>query len=184
LSSLDHHESDAAPEVLATPPVQTRPTPGRAWWHPIARVWRGSPWLAPLAALAPFAAAAWWVRAHDPTDATADPTGPCVWHMVTGINGPGCGGTRMFYSLLQGDLVDAARYHLPALMAVPVLAYLWVRWTLERVFGLQLPALRLSRWMLIGYGVFFVVFSTVLRNLPIAPFTWFDIPNLADPMSQ
>jgi hypothetical protein len=83
----------------------------------------------------------------------------------------------MFYYLIHGNLIDAARNHLPALIAVPFLAYLWLRWTLGR-FGVQLPALRLSKSVLIGYGVFFLVFSTVLRNLHWGPFAWFDIPNL------
>jgi hypothetical protein len=152
----------------------------RSRWQRITNLMRQPPWLAPLLVLTPFVGAAWWVERFDPTDNTPDPTGPCLWHAATGINGPGCGGTRMFYYLIHGDLVQAARFHLPALLAVPVLAYLWLRWTLARVFGVQLPALRLSKGVLIGYGIFFVVFSTVLRNLPFAPFHWFDIPNLAD----
>ena len=151
----------------------------RSLWRRAAGLWRQPPWLAPILALVPFAAAAVWVELFNPTDGTPDPTGPCTWHMLTGINGPTCGGTRMFYYLIHGNLIQAARFHLPALIAAPVLAYLWLRWTLARVFGVQLPAVRLSKGVLIGYGVFFIVFSAVLRNLPIAPFTWFDIPNLA-----
>jgi hypothetical protein len=146
-------------------------------------LWRRPAWFAPLLVLAPFAAAVGWVERFDPTDGTPDPTGPCLWHAVTGLNGPSCGGTRMFYYLIHGDLIDAARFHLPALLAAPVLAYLWLRWTVDRVFGVRLPPLRLSKPVLIGYGVFFVVFSTVLRNLPFAPFHWFDVPNLTQRMT-
>ena len=131
----------------------------------------------PLWAVTPFVAAAWFVTRYNPTDRIADPTGPCLWHLLTGINGPTCGGTRMFYYLIHGNLVESARHHLPALLAVPFPAYLWLRWTLGR-FGTRLPAPRMPRWALIGYMVFFLVFSTVLRNIDWGPLAWFDIANL------
>ncbi|MFF4894427.1 DUF2752 domain-containing protein [Micromonospora chersina] len=123
-------------------------------------------------------AAAAFVLRFNPTDRVADPTGPCLWHALTGINGPSCGGTRMFYYLLHGDLVDAARHHLAALVAVPFLLYAGVRWAGIAWLGRELPALRLSPRVYWAYGVAFVLYSTVLRNLPWPPFTWFDIPNL------
>jgi len=144
---------------------------------PLRRLRDGLRWTAPLWALAPLVAAAAFVNRFNPTDRVADPTGPCLWHATTGINGPTCGGTRMFYYLIHGNLVEAARHHLPALIAVPFLSYLWLRWMLGR-FGVRLPALRLNRWVVIGYIVFFLIFSTVLRNLDWGPFAWFDIPNL------
>jgi len=128
-------------------------------------------------AVLPFAGAAAFVFRFNPADRTPDPTGPCLWHMVTGVNGPTCGGTRMFYYLVQGNLVEAARHHLPALLAVPVLVYLWLRWTLGR-YGVHLPALKLSWKVWVGYAVFFVVFSAVLRNLDWGPFAWFNIDDL------
>jgi len=163
----------APPRQPGTPP----PPPSRALTG-----WRRPRLLAPLAALSPFAAAAWFVVRFNPTDRTVDPTGPCLWHAATGINGPSCGGTRMFYYLIHGNLIEAARHHLPALLAVPFLAYYWLRWTLGH-FGIQLPNLRLSKAVLIGYGVFFLVFSTVLRNLDWGPLAWFDIENL-DPRTR
>ncbi|RKF22892.1 DUF2752 domain-containing protein [Micromonospora globbae] len=123
------------------------------------------------------AAGAFVVR-FNPTDSVADPTGPCLWHTITGINGPGCGGTRMFYYLLHGDLVQAARHHLAALIAVPFVAYVGVRWVAAAWFGRDLPALRLSPRVYATYIAAFLLYSTVLRNLPWAPFAWFDIPNL------
>lgn len=138
-------------------------------------------WAAPLWVLAPFAAAGLFVNRFNPTDRVADPTGACLWHAATGINGPTCGGTRMFYYLIHGDLVEAARHHLPALLAVPFLAYAWLWWMLGRL-GVRLPALRVNRWVVAGYIVFFFVFSTVLRNLDWGPLAWFDIPNLDMPV--
>jgi hypothetical protein len=134
--------------------------------------------LATVGVLAGIGTAAAFVLRFNPTDRVADPTGPCLWHAATGINGPACGGTRMFYYLLHGDPVQAARHHLVALVAVPFLIYAFIGWAGRVWFGVRLPPLRLSRWMYVTYGVAWVLYSVVLRNLPWAPFTWFDIPNL------
>lgn len=133
---------------------------------------------ATLAVAGAIGAAAAFVLRFNPTDRVADPTGPCPWHALTGINGPTCGGTRMFFYLLHGDLVDAARHHLAALVAVPFLLYAGVRWAGIAWLGRELPALRLSPRVYWAYGVAFLLYSTVLRNLPLPPFTWFGIPNL------
>lgn len=134
-------------------------------------------WL-PVGALAPFLAAAAFVLRFNPTDQVADPTGPCAWHAITGSNGPTCGGTRMFFYLIHGDVVNAARHHLPALLAAPFLVYAWLRWALGAWFGFRLPALRFGWKTYLAYGIFWVVFTMVLRNLSWGPFAWFDIPNL------
>jgi hypothetical protein len=142
--------------------------PDRRWVHRLASV----------GVLAVFGSAAGFVLRFNPTDRVADPTGPCLWHAATGINGPACGGTRMFYYLLHGDLVQAALHHLVALIAVPFLVYAFAGWAGRVWFGVTLPPLRLSRWVYVAYGVAWLLYAVVLRNLPWAPFTWFDIPNL------
>jgi hypothetical protein len=134
--------------------------------------------LATVGVLAVAGTAAAFVLRFDPTDRVADPTGPCLWHALTGINGPTCGGTRMFYYLLHGDLTQAARHHLVALVAVPFLFYAFIGWAGRVWFGATLPPLRPSRWIYVTYGVAWLLYSVVLRNLPWAPFTWFNIPSL------
>lgn len=134
--------------------------------------------LEPLIVLPPVALAVAYVLAFNPTDRAPDPTGPCLWHLLTGINGPGCGGTRMVWYLLHGNLVQAARHHLVALIAVPFLAYAYVQWLGSRTFGVRLPAFRPSTRLITAYLVAFVLYSVVLRNLPWPPFHWFDIDNL------
>lgn len=166
--AADHEPSTDPLAGIPTMPPQMPAGPRR----------RLFPALRPLLSLLPFAAAAAFVLRFDPTDRTGDPTGPCLWHTATGINGPTCGGTRMFYYLIQGNVVEAARHHLPALLAVPFLVYAWLRWALNLWFGVRLPALKFGWKTYVAYGVFFVVFTTVLRNLSWGPFSWFNIPNL------
>jgi hypothetical protein len=122
-------------------------------------------------------AATWYVLTYDPTDRTPDPTGPCTWHALFGIDGPGCGGTRMAWYLLHGDLVQAARNHLAALIFLPVAAYALIAWT-AAAFGRALPAPRIPRWAWWAYGAFFLLYTVLLRNLPWPPFSWFYVPNL------
>jgi hypothetical protein len=124
--------------------------------------------VATLALAGAIGAAAAFVVRFNPTDRVADPTGPCLWHALTGINGPSCGGTRMFYYLLHGDLVEAARHHLAALVAVPFLLYAGVRWAGIAWFGRELPALRSSPPVYWAYGVAFLLYSTVLRQSAVA----------------
>ncbi|GAA2585640.1 hypothetical protein GCM10010399_14550 [Dactylosporangium fulvum] len=119
-----------------------------------------------------------YVLAYNPTDRVADPTGPCLWHAVFGIDGPTCGITRMTWYLLHGDLIDAARMHLAALLLVPIGAYAYLWWAGGWILGVQLPMLRISTKLAIGYAAFFLLYATVLRNLPWSPFTWFYVPNL------
>jgi hypothetical protein len=45
---------------------------------------------------------------------------PCVFRLVTGLQCPGCGITRMFLSLLKLDFAAAARYNLLVLCLLPL----------------------------------------------------------------
>jgi hypothetical protein len=114
----------------------------------------------------------------NPTDRRADAFGQCLWHELTGIDGPTCGGTRMAWYLLHGNFVEAARHHLIALLTVPVLLYALIAWTARSMFGITLPTYRPGWRTYTAYAVVFLVYSVVLRNLPWAPFDWFYVPYL------
>lgn len=131
-------------------------------------------WLAPLAVLGCVAAAGGYVLTSDPTDSVPDLSGPCVFRELTGLDCPGCGGTRMVWYVLHGDLVHAARYHLFALLMIPLVVYVYAAWTAKRVFAVRLPTWRPGGrfWLLFALG--FVAF-VVLRNLPFEPFLYFRV---------
>ncbi len=48
---------------------------------------------------------------------------PCLFHSLTGLYCPGCGGTRAVRSLLRGDLRMSFQYHPLVLYAVLVLFF-------------------------------------------------------------
>jgi hypothetical protein len=127
----------------------------------------------PLMVWAGLAAAAGFVLATNPADRRPDLLGGCGWYALFGTNGPTCGGTRMVWYLLHGDLVNAARMHLLALVGTPFALYALVQWSVQQMFGLRLPPLRLRWWVYAAYAVAFVVYGAVLRNLP--GFEWFHI---------
>lgn len=152
-------------------PVHHAPSPGRFTAFMMTWAARSPRWLAPVAILACFGAAAAYVLAREPVDGAGDVT-TCLLKLTTGFDCPGCGGTRAFYYLVQGNLPAAARHHLVFVFAVPFLVYAYVVWAGNRVFRWRLPQLRPGPLaigaLLISLGAY-----AVLRNLPWAPFTWF-----------
>ncbi len=138
----------------------------------IARLWSRPRWLAPLAILGCMAAAATWVLVTNPADDRFNPLGPCAFRAMTGLDCPGCGGTRMVWYLLHGDLLQAARFHLMAFIAVPVLLYAYLVLVADRVGKFRLPRVSLPGGIIAGYALGWVLF-VVARNLPWEPFTSF-----------
>ena len=103
--------------------------------------------------------------------------GVCPWLLLTGTSCPGCGSLRAVHDLTDGDVVAAASSNLLLVLALPVLALLWVRWTRRAWSGpgtstepSPSPAVAVSphrAQVLVGaFAVVAVVFG-VLRNLPV-----------------
>lgn len=134
--------------------------------------------LTPLAAWGLLALATTYVLAFNPTDRIADPSGPCLWHSTFGIDGPTCGGTRMYWHLIHADLIQAGRHHLAALVGLLYGCYALSIWTMASLLVRPVKIWAPSRRAIIWYLVAFMVYAVVLRNLPWAPFTWLYVPNL------
>jgi len=88
----------------------------------------------------------------------------CLFHELTGLNCPGCGGTRAAYQLLHGHLVAALRDNA---LFILTLAGLMVHgaWCAARKIRHQPVTLAVPPKVLWAYLVFAIAFS-VLRNLP------------------
>jgi len=92
----------------------------------------------------------------------------CLFHRLTGLNCPGCGGTRAAYQLLHGHLLPALRDNA---LFILTLAGLLVRgaWFAARKICQQPATLAVPAKVLWAYLVFAIAFS-VLRNLPAFSF--------------
>jgi hypothetical protein len=103
-----------------------------------------------------------------------DPNNPanaypkCPMKALTGLDCPGCGGLRATNAMLHGDIGAAVDHNVLALVIVPVLAYLLVRWMAGQ-FGKQLPAIRLPSWGSWAVPAFMLAF-TILRS--VGPFRY------------
>lgn len=93
---------------------------------------------------------------------------PCLFHELTHLYCPGCGGTRAAILLLRGDILGALRMNV---FAVIVLACVPIS------LGYSLLTGRSIQWA--GNSgragrviAAFVVAFFVLRNIPVAPFTY------------
>ena len=95
----------------------------------------------------------------------------CQLHELTGLHCPGCGGTRAFEALAQGDVLLALRMNPFGVGLIACLTLLVMRTSWEAVFPEK-------RWPRLPFGdraawgvVVLLVLFTVLRNLPWWPFT-------------
>ncbi|MFC3505123.1 DUF2752 domain-containing protein [Micromonospora krabiensis] len=152
------------------PPVYPTPEPDRLTRF-VVRLYDRSPrWAVPLAAVGCVAAGIGYALISDPTRSDPDAAPTCLLKLTTGLDCPGCGGTRALWYVLHGDLPAAARHHFLFVFVLPFLAYLFVAWAGRQAFGWRLPELRISSKVIGGFLAVWLAFS-VLRNLPWAPFT-------------
>ncbi len=86
---------------------------------------------------------------------------PCMFKLLTGLNCPGCGGLRMTYDLMHGDLAAAVVDNVFALVGLPLL----LLWVLSRRRTGRPPFTPAVFWV-IGIAV---VGWTVVRNVPGFP---------------
>ncbi|MGC4805435.1 DUF2752 domain-containing protein [Micromonospora sp. DT233] len=131
---------------------------------------RAPRWAVPLAALGCVGLGMTYALLSDPTRAAPDAAPSCLLKLTTGLDCPGCGGTRALWYLLHGDLPAAARHHFLFVFVVPFLTYFFVAWAGKQAFGWKLPMPQPSSKMIGGLLALWAVFS-VARNLPWVPFT-------------
>jgi hypothetical protein len=106
--------------------------------------------------------------------AIVDPTnGPpiCPFKAVTGLDCPGCGGTRAAHQLFTGHLGAALNYNVLAVVALPFILWgLFVTLT-ATLGGPRWRAISFSsQWTRVALVV--IVAFWVLRNVPVAPLSW------------
>ncbi|MFI2430493.1 DUF2752 domain-containing protein [Streptomyces sp. NPDC018693] len=129
-----------------------RPSPLSLVRHPAA---------APLAVLAAGVAGSAYVYATNPHE-PGHVLPQCPFRLVTGLLCPACGGTRMAYDLMHGDLAAAWLDNRALLLASPFALALLGRWMWEGLRGRRWrPNLRPRTQVLI---LALAVTWTVVRN--------------------
>lgn len=105
-----------------------------------------------------------------------DPTTPggplpiCPTKAFLGICCPGCGGMRMLYSVLHGDIPAALHYNAVSFLVGLLFVWSTITWARGRWRGRWMPSWLHWRWTPLAMLVVFVTWF-VVRNLPFAPFT-------------
>lgn len=112
-------------------------------------------------------AGAFAVAYFNPTDAGFFPV--CPFHALTGLNCPGCGLTRGFHALLNGDVTTALHFNLMLPVYCLFFLYLLISLVLILFRGRGLAFRLFSPGAVYGFLILALAFS-VLRNLPFYPF--------------
>lgn len=100
---------------------------------------------------------------------------PCMFHTITGLYCPGCGGTRAVKQLLHGNLLMSFQYHPLVLYTAAVVLLELATWCASRL--LHRPALHIKRYnifILIGAGIvvgnwFYKNYMLVFRGIDLLP---------------
>jgi hypothetical protein len=92
----------------------------------------------------------------------------CFFHELTGLNCPGCGGTRALHQLLHGNVAAAFRLNALVVVSLPFFAWLGIRFSAGTIRQQPMGKRVSSKWFwaLLALAVVFAV----LRNLPA--FAW------------
>ena len=111
-----------------------------------------------------FIAGLGWLYAFDPQLVHSTP--PCIFHLLTNLDCPGCGTARACHQLLHGNLLKAMDYNLLFVLVIPFL----IAKTYSYLSGMLIPGIertyrpKLILWM--------VVLFWILRNINLFPFDY------------
>lgn len=93
----------------------------------------------------------------------------CLFHELTGLYCPGCGGQRSLHALLHGHVLTAINYNLLFVLLLPLLVYFLFIFILGKRYAASSFIYKAG----FSLGVAIVVVSFwILRNIPAIPFTW------------
>lgn len=91
---------------------------------------------------------------------------PCLFHLLTGLYCPGCGGTRAVWYLLHGQILKSLQYHplvlYGALIVAAELAAYWIAGRRGRVRDVSASFRRYEWEVLIGTVI--LVLNWILKN--------------------
>ena len=90
---------------------------------------------------------------------------PCMFHKITGLYCPGCGGTRAVFSFFRGEIVRSFKFH-------PLVPYTFILggWfmlsqTIEYLSKGKLSIALHFRQVYMWIGIFLIVVNCLVKNL-------------------
>lgn len=93
---------------------------------------------------------------------------PCFLNYVTGLYCPGCGLTRMLYSMLKGNFYQAFRFNPLMFIATPFIFLLIVDYLVSGFFKRKPIITKIPNVIWYLLIVVFIIYG-IMRNMP-----WFD----------
>jgi Protein of unknown function (DUF2752) len=99
----------------------------------------------------------------------------CLFHRVTGLQCPGCGAQRALYQLAHGHVLAALHFNPLLIVTLPFLVFTGARMVVSEIAGKPMAAIPMRAfWLRLIIGA--IIAFTILRNIPIAPFTYLSPP--------
>lgn len=105
-----------------------------------------------------------------PSEMLAKLASPCVFHVVTGLYCPGCGGTRALMALLEGKVLLSICYH--PVVAYCVVLYLWfmLSHTIDRLLGCRWNIGMRYRNLYLYLTLAIIIINTAVKDIALTAF--------------
>lgn len=103
----------------------------------------------------------------EPTAETFFPA--CPIYKVSGFACPGCGMTRAFHAILQGDVAGAFRFNIFMPLMFGILAFIFVSMAVHSIGGRRLRLPSIPAGITVACFVLMMIYG-VVRNIPVYPF--------------
>lgn len=131
--------------------------------NPSQRVWKG----VLIAATVGLVVTVFFL--FDPVRSSFYPA--CLFHNLTGLNCPGCGGLRALHHLTHGEILAAFHCNPLLMVLLPIVAFLTFRWFRRGSEAFDGNSV-FFRPATIGTLLAVTLVFTILRNLPWPAFAW------------
>ena len=90
---------------------------------------------------------------------------PCLLYYFTGLYCPGCGGTRAFMALIQGQILKSIYYHPLVVYTVACLLWFFLKKIVQAISRDKLNIPMPEAKLLIGIAAGLVIVNWLLRNI-------------------
>lgn len=104
---------------------------------------------------------------------------PCMFHALTGIYCPGCGGTRAVGSLLKGQFFVSFCYHPIVLYGICIYVWFMLTHTIEKISRHRIKIGMHYRDIYLWLALAIVIINTAVKDIALTAFH-FDILKMLD----